>query len=100
MAASASVERFLTRLLIRVVRRRRLLWLVCCAAVAGAVALAVFAGALLVTDLFNTMALTYSSGTPLAASLWLTARELAVSLPFAMLVHLAFSRVHRRFSGR
>ena len=44
MAASASVERFLTRLLIRVVRRRRLLWLVCCAAVAGAVALAVFAG--------------------------------------------------------
>ena len=62
--------------------------------------LAVFAGALLVTDLFNTMALTYSSGTPLAASLWLTARELAVSLPFAMLVHLAFSHVHRRFSGR
>ena len=44
MAASASVERFLTRLLIRVVRRRRLLWLVCCAAVAGAVVLAVFAG--------------------------------------------------------
>ena len=44
MAASASVERFLTRLLIRVVRRRKLLWLVCCAAVAGAVALAVFAG--------------------------------------------------------
>ena len=62
--------------------------------------LAVSAGALLVTDLFNTMALTYSSGTPLAASMWLTARELVLSLPFAMVVHVVFSRVHRRFSGR
>ena len=62
--------------------------------------LAVSAGALLVTDLFNTMALTYSAGTPLAASLWLTARELLLSLPFAMVVHMVFSRVHRRFSGR
>ena len=52
MAASASVERFLTRLLIRVVRRRRLLWLVCCAAVAGAVALAA-RGAELVVGTFE-----------------------------------------------
>lgn len=44
MAASAPVERFLTRLLIRVVRHRKLLWLICCIALAVAVVLAVFVG--------------------------------------------------------
>lgn len=67
----------------------------------GAVcSLAVSAGALLIADLFNITAFTYSAGTPLSASLWLTAREILLSLPFAMLVHLVFSRIHRRFSGR
>ena len=65
----------------------------------GAVcSLAVSAGALLLTDLFNAVA--YSHGTPPGEAMWLTAREILLSLPFAMLVHLVFSRVHRRFSGR
>ena len=62
--------------------------------------LAVSAGALLLTDLFNAVAFTYSHGTPPGEAMWLTAREILLSLPFAMLVHLVFSRVHRRFSGR
>ena len=62
--------------------------------------LAVSVGALLITDLFNITAFTYSTGTPLSASLWLTAREILLSLPFAMVVHLVFYRVHRRFSGQ
>ena len=67
----------------------------------GAVcSLAVSAGALLLTDLFNAVAFTYSHGTPPGEAMWLTAREILLSLPFAMLVHLVFSRVHRRFSGR
>ena len=32
--------------------------------------------------------------------MWLTAREILLSLPFSMLVHLVFSRVHRRFDRR
>ena len=67
----------------------------------GAVcSLAVSAGALLLTDLFNAVALTYSHGTPPGEAMWLTAREILLSLPFAMLVHLVFSRVHRRFDRR
>lgn len=67
----------------------------------GAVcSLAVSAGALLLTDLFNAAAFTYSHGTPLGETMWLTAREILLSLPFAMLVHLVFSRVHRRFDRR
>ena len=67
----------------------------------GAVcSLAVSAGALLLTDLFNTVAFTYSHGTPPGEAMWLTAREILLSLPFAMLVHLVFSRVHRRFDRR
>ena len=67
----------------------------------GAVcSLAVSAGALLLTDLFNAVAFTYSHGTPPGEAMWLTAREILLSLPFAMLVHLVFTRVHRRFSGR
>ena len=67
----------------------------------GAVcSLAVSAGALLLTDLFNAVAFTYSHCTPLGEAMWLTAREILLSLPFSMLVHLVFSRVHRRFSGR
>lgn len=67
----------------------------------GAVcSLAVSAEALLLTDLFNAVAFTYSHGTPPGEAMWLTAREILLSLPFAMLVHLVFSRVHRRFSGR
>lgn len=67
----------------------------------GAVcSLAVSAGALLLTDLFNAVAFTYSHGTPPGEAMWLTAREILLSLPFAMLVHLVFSRVHRRFTGR
>lgn len=62
--------------------------------------LVVSAGALLITDLLNIIAFTYSTGTPLSASLWLTIRELLLSLPVAMAVHLVFSRLHRRFSGR
>ena len=67
----------------------------------GAVcSLAVSAGALLMTDLFNAVAFTYSHGTPPGEAMWLTAREILLSLPFAMLVHLVFSRVHRRFDRR
>lgn len=67
----------------------------------GAVcSLAVSAGALLLTDLFNAVAFTYSHGTPPSEAMWLTAREILLSLPFAMLVHLVFSRVHRRFDRR
>ena len=67
----------------------------------GAVcSLAVSAGALLLTDLFNAVAFTYSHGTPPGEAIWLTAREILLSLPFAMLVHLVFSRVHRRFDRR
>ena len=57
----------------------------------GAVcSLAVSAGALLLTDLFNAVAFTYSHGTPPGEAMWLTAREILLSLPFAMLVHLVF----------
>lgn len=67
----------------------------------GAVcSLVVSAGALLLTDLFNAVAFTYSHGTPPGEAMWLTAREILLSLPFAMLVHLVFSRVHRRFDRR
>lgn len=67
----------------------------------GAVcSLAVSAGALLLTDLFNAVAFSYSHGTPPGEAMWLTAREILLSLPFAMLVHLVFSRVHRRFDRR
>ena len=67
----------------------------------GAVcSLAVSAGALLLTDLFNAVAFTYSHGTPPGEAMWLTAREILLSLPFAMLVHLVVSRVHRRFDRR
>lgn len=67
----------------------------------GAVcSLAVSAGALLLTDLFNAVAFTYSHGTPPGEAMWLTAREILLSLPFAMLVHLVFSRVHLRFDRR
>ena len=67
----------------------------------GAVcSLAVSAGALLLTDLFNAVAFTYSHGTPPGEAMWLTAREILLSLPSAMLVHLVFSRVHRRFDRR
>lgn len=62
--------------------------------------LAVSAAAMLMTDLLNAAAFSYTYGTSFAASLWLTARELLLSLPVAMLIHLAFSRVHRRFAGR
>ena len=67
----------------------------------GAVcSLAVSAGALLLTDLFNAVAFTYSHGTPPGEAMWLTARDILLSLPFSMLVHLVFSRVHRRFDRR
>ena len=67
----------------------------------GAVcSLAVSAEALLLTDLFNAVAFTYSHGTPPGEAMWLTAREILLSLPFAMLVHLVFSRVHRRSNRR
>ena len=67
----------------------------------GAVcSLAVSAGALLLTALFTAVAFTYSHGTPPGEAMWLTAREILLSLPFAMLVHLVFSRVHRRFDRR
>lgn len=66
----------------------------------AACTLAVSAGALLLTDLFNAVAFTYSHGTPPGEAMWLTAREILLSLPFAMLVHLVFSRVHRRFDRR
>ena len=62
--------------------------------------LAVSAAALVLTGLFNTAAASYAYGAPLTAALWLIARELVVSLPAAVLIHLAFSRVHRRFAGR
>ena len=67
----------------------------------GAVcSLAVSAGALLLTDLFNAVAFTYSHGTPPGEAMWLTAREILLSLPLAMLVHLVCSRVHRRCDRR
>ena len=67
----------------------------------GAVcSLLVSAAAMILTDLLNAIASSYAHGTPFAASLWLMARELLLSLPVAMLVHLAFSHVHRRFAGR
>ena len=67
----------------------------------GAVcSLAVSSGALLLTDLFNAGAFTSSRGTPPGEAMRLTAREILLSLPFAMLVHLVFSRVHRRFDRR
>lgn len=72
-------------------------WLIMPGAVCS---LAVSAGALLLTDLFNAVAFTYSHGTPPGEAMWLTAREILLSLPFAMLVHLVFSRVHRRFDRR
>lgn len=67
----------------------------------GAVcSLLVSAAAMILTDLLNAIASSYAHGTPFAASLWLMARELLLSLPVAMLVHLPFSHVHRRFAGR
>ena len=54
----------------------------------------------MLTGLFNTAAVSYSYGAPLTAALWLIVRELMVSLPVVLLIHLAFSRVHRRFAGR
>ena len=82
-----------------------------CAAVAGFAArhaimpgavcsLVVSAAAMIQTDLLNAAASSYAYGTPFGASLGLMARELLLSLPAAMLVHLAFSHVHRRFAGR
>ena len=62
--------------------------------------LTVSAAALVLTGLLNAAALSYSHGAPLLASLWLLARELLLSLPAAVLIHLAFSRLHRRFSER
>ena len=67
----------------------------------GAVcSLVVSAAAMILTDLLNATASSYAYGTPFGASLGLMARELLLSLPAAMLVHLAFSHVHRRFAGR
>jgi len=67
----------------------------------GAVcSLLVSAAALTLTDLLNAVAFSYTYGTPFGASLWLMARELLISLPAAMLIHPAFSHVHRRFAGR
>lgn len=62
--------------------------------------LVVSAMALLLNGLVSGMALSYSYGAPFTAALGLTVRELLISLPFAMPVHLAFSRVHRRFTKR
>lgn len=62
--------------------------------------LVVSAMSLLLNGLVSGMALSYSYGAPFTAALSLTVRELLLSLPFAMLVHLAFSRVHRRFAKR
>lgn len=62
--------------------------------------LVVSAMALLLNGIVSGMALSYSYGAPFTAALGLTVRELLLSLPFAMLVHLAFSRVHRRFTKR
>ena len=67
----------------------------------GAVcSLVVSAAAMILTDLLNATASSYAYGTPFGASLGLMARELLLSLPAAMLVHLAFFHVHRRFAGR
>ena len=55
---------------------------------------------MILTDLLNAAASSYAYGTPFGASLGLMARELLLSLPAAMLVHLAFFHVHRRFAGR
>ena len=46
------------------------------------------------------VAASYAYGAPLTAALWLIARELAVTLPAAVLIHPVFSRIHRRFAGR
>lgn len=62
--------------------------------------LVVSAMALLLNGIVSGMALSYSHGAPFTAALSLTVRELLISLPFAMLVHLAFFRVHRRFAKR
>lgn len=62
--------------------------------------LVVSAMALLLHGLVSGMALSYSHGAPFTAALWLTVQELLFSLPFTVLVHLAFSRVHRRFTKR
>lgn len=67
----------------------------------GAVcSLLVSAAALTLTDLLNAVAFSYTYGMPFGASLWLMVRELLISLPAAMLIHPAFSHVHRRFAGR
>ena len=65
-----------------------------------AVAAIIIAAALTLTDLLNAVAFSYTYGTPFGASLWLMVRELLISLPVAMLIHPAFSHVHRRFAGR
>lgn len=62
--------------------------------------LLVSSGALVLTDLLNAIAFAYRCGTPFSSSLWLMLRELVITVPAAMLVHLVFSRVHRRFSVR
>ena len=62
--------------------------------------LAVSAAALVLTGLFNTAAASYAYGARLTAALWLIARALAVSLPAGALLHVVFSRIHRRFAGR
>ena len=85
--------------------------LLACAAAAGFAArhiimpglicsLTVSAAALLLTGLLNTLAFLYRFDTPLRSALWLMVREVLISLPFSILIHLAFFRVHRRFAGR
>ena len=66
----------------------------------GKSAVVAIAAALTLTGLLNVMAFSMSRGTPLPAALWLLVREVLVSLPVTILIHLAFSRVHRRFAGR
>ena len=67
----------------------------------GAVcSLLVSAAAMILTDLLNAVTFSSTYGTPFGASLWLMVRELLISLPVAMLIHPAFSHVHRRFAGR
>lgn len=62
--------------------------------------LLVSSAALVLTDILNGIAFAYAYGTPFSSSLWLMLRELVITVPVAMLVHLVFSRVHQRFSGR
>lgn len=62
--------------------------------------LLVSSGALVLTDILNALAFAYGYSTPLSSSLWLLLRELIVTVPVAMLVHLVFSRVHRHFAVR